>query len=431
MTTPRSRVAGALLWTVLWCVLVIDVQPWVARTGGPQGTTDSANNLVKGVVLGIVLMVAVLSTRAGFRTRIAASTWAYLGYALFLGATAVLLLDPASPMLRVLRLLTALFLMVLVWQPLIRVPERLVTAHLAGHVVLLATVLVGPVLWPGEAWRAVTTVGGGNRLQGVLLPMVPPRVGEIGAIVCGLAVVTLLARRIRPLPGSALVVAGLALVALSRTRTAAAALVAGLALALLLTRKTWAGRLATLGLPAAVAAAFLTVPALHGWLLRGQSPERLATLSGRTRTWNHILAEEVTAKTALIGHGLGNKAVLLRRGEGDIDVQPIDNSWLGLYWEAGLIGLAVVTLAFVLAWLAVLRAPTPYVRACGAMLIGYVTVASINENGLSDLSSMSLHLLVAAAIADADRLRHRRQSYSVRHAGAGGAQPVPVGAAER
>jgi len=39
--------------------------------------------------------------------------------------------------------------------------------------------------------------------------------------------------------------------------------------------------------------------------------------------------------------------------------------------------------------------------------MGYVSAASLNESGLSDLSSMTVHLLVAAAICDADRIRHR------------------------
>jgi hypothetical protein len=43
------------------------------------------------------------------------------------------------------------------------------------------------------------------------------------------------------------------------------------------------------------------------------------------------------------------------------------------------------------------------------LLLAYVTAASLNESGLSDLSSMTVHLLVAAAICDADRIRHRRR----------------------
>jgi hypothetical protein len=45
-----------------------------------------------------------------------------------------------------------------------------------------------------------------------------------------------------------------------------------------------------------------------------------------------------------------------------------------------------------------------------------VTAASLNESGLSDLSSMTVHLLVAAAICDADRLRHRQREQSARRA---------------
>jgi hypothetical protein len=44
------------------------------------------------------------------------------------------------------------------------------------------------------------------------------------------------------------------------------------------------------------------------------------------------------------------------------------------------------------------------------LLLGYVSVASLNESGLSDLSSMTLHLLVAAAVCDSDRLRARARA---------------------
>jgi len=127
-----------------------------------------------------------------------------------------------------------------------------------------------------------------------------------------------------------------------------------------------------------------------------------------------VLDEKVSIQTAIIGHGLGNKRVLLRRGEGDIDVMAIDNSWLGLYWETGLLAVTIVALALILAWVSVLRAPTPYVRACGALLLGYVTAASLNESGLSDLSSMTVHLLVAAAVCDADRIRQRSRNQAKR-----------------
>ena len=41
----------------------------------------------------------------------------------------------------------------------------------------------------------------------------------------------------------------------------------------------------------------------------------------------------------------------------------IDNSWLSLYWETGLLAVAIVGIAFIVAWISVLRAPTPYIKA--------------------------------------------------------------------
>ena len=89
--------------------------------------------------------------------------------------------------------------------------------------------------------------------------------------------------------------------------------------------------------------------------------------------------------------------------EGDIDVMAIDNGWLSVFWETGWLGVGLVLLALIAAVVAVARAPTPYVRAAAAFLIVYVAIASITETGLSDLSSQTLHLLLAAAAAYADR----------------------------
>jgi len=237
--------------------------------------------------------------------------------------------------------------------------------------------------------------------------MLPPRVGEVGAILLGLAVIGFFCRKLSFVPAAGLIGLGTVLVAASRTRTSAAAVALGLVIALIVTRKTWVGRLVSLGVPALIGIAFLTIGSLHTWLLRGQGTQQISSLSGRTTSWQAVLDEKVSIQTAIIGHGLGNKRVLLRRGEGDIDVMAIDNSWLGLYWETGLLAVTIVGIALIVAWISVLRAPTPYVKACGALLLGYITAASLNESGLSDLSSMTLHLLVAAAVCDADRIRHR------------------------
>jgi hypothetical protein len=423
LTSDRLRLAPAVpgtvedeverpawFWLMLWCLFVLGVQPWSSRVASPQGTTGSTNSVAKGLLLGAVFLVALAATKPGFRTRVNPVSWLYVMYVLFACATAFLLAEPVGPLTRLARFLIGLVFVFLLWRPLVQVPERLVRANLWAHLLLAATVVLSLAYAPSQAWRPLSSLGTGSRLQGVIIPMLPPRVGEVGAILLGLALIGLLCRKLSTLPAAALIGLGGVLIAASRTRTSAAAVVFGLAVALVVTRKTWVGRIASFAVPALIGLAFLTIGSLNTWLLRGQGTKQISSLSGRTTSWQAVIDEKVSTQTAIIGHGLGNKRVLLTRGEGNVGVMAIDNSWLSLYWETGLLAVAIVAVALIVAWVAVLRAPTPYIRACGALLLGYVTVASLNESGLSDLSSMTLHLLVAAAICDADRLRHRRRS---------------------
>jgi hypothetical protein len=409
-TVENANERPAWFWLMLWCLFVLGVQPWSSRVASPQGDTGSTNSMAKGLLLGAVFLIAVAATKPGFRTRVNPASWLYVMYVLFACATAFLLAEPIGPLTRLARFLIGLVLVFLMWRPLVQVPERLVRAHLWAHLLLGATVVLSLAYSPSEAWRPLRTLGAGSRLQGVIIPMLPPRVGEVGAILLGLALVGLVCRKLSTLPAVALIGLGGVLIAASRTRTAAAAVAAGLVIALIITRKTWAGRIACLAVPGLLGVAFLTIGSLHTWLLRGQGTQQLTSLSGRTTSWQAVIDEKVSTQTAIIGHGLGNKRILLLTGEGNIGVMAIDNSWLSLYWETGLLAVVIVAVALIVAWVSVLRAPTPYVKACGAVLLGYVTVASLNESGLSDLSSMTAHLLVAAAICDADRLRHRRRA---------------------
>ncbi|MEI8409355.1 MULTISPECIES: O-antigen ligase family protein [unclassified Kribbella] len=397
----------AWFWLMLWCLFVLGVQPWSSRVASPQGTTGSTNSMMKGLLLGAIFLVALAATKPGFRTRVNPASSLYVLYVLFACATAFLLAEPMGPLMRLARFLIGLVIIFLLWRPLVQTPERLIRAHLWAHLLLAATVMLSLAYAPSQAWRPLSSLGTGYRLQGVIIPMLPPRVGEVGAILLGLALIGFVCRKLSFVPAAGLIGLGTVLVAASRTRTSAAAVAFGLVLALILTRKTWLGRIVSLGVPALVGLAFLTIGSLHTWLLRGQGTRQISSLSGRTTSWQAVLDEKVSLQTAIIGHGLGNKRVLLRRGEGDIDVMAIDNSWLGLYWETGLLAVTIVGIALIVAWISVLRAPTPYVKACGALLLGYITAASLNESGLSDLSSMTLHLLVAAAVCDADRIRHR------------------------
>jgi hypothetical protein len=404
MAADRRRFPVEQLIAVsAWVLVVLNVQPWVRAPSGPQGRTAVEASSSKGVVLAAVFVVAVALAAPRFRARMPATYLVYIGYLFVAAATAFHLSDPVPPLLRVGRLGLALAIPLLLWRWLAGRPTLFLGAHRFAHALLGLVLIAGLVTAPGTAWEDAGSFGAGGRLQGVFLPMHPTRVGEVGAIIVGLTAIALVFRQTRRLPGAAIISLGLALIILSRTRTAAVALLVGLFAAFLLTRRHRLGRR---GLRTLLLLVLLAVPLLvplRSWAIREQDAERLASLTGRTLAWSAVLEQEASWRTVLLGHGLGNKGVLLRRGEGDIDVMAIDNGWLSVFWETGWLGVALVLLALIAAVVAVARAPTPYVRAAAAFLIVYVAIASITETGLSDLSSQTLHLLLAAAAAYADR----------------------------
>jgi hypothetical protein len=179
--------------------------------------------------------------------------------------------------------------------------------------------------------------------------------------------------------------------ALSHTRTAMLGLLVGLVVAglsLFLTsaraRRAFAWTVIFSGV---VAVAFAS--AVQTWVLRGQDEENFANLTGREKTWTALLEHPRTLMQEMFGVGLTNKS---------FNGLPIDSSWLSVYHEQGLVGVAIVTL-FLLTLLivAALRPPSPE-RACAVFLIAYCMVASYTESGLGDASPYLLHLFIAAGL---------------------------------
>jgi hypothetical protein len=327
----------------------------------------------------------------------------YATYLFVAAATAFHLLDPVTSLLRVVRLGLALAVPLLLWSLLTRDPNLFLRAHRTAHLLLGLTVFASLAAFPDRAWDYRGSVGAGRRLQGVILPMLSPRVGEVGAIIVGLTVIGLVLGKVRRVPGLIVIGLGSALLILSWTRTAAAALLVGLLFAFFATRKARPGRRAFTGLLLILLVVLAASP-VWSWATRGQSSVELSSFTGRTLAWSAVFDQESSLRTVTLGHGLGNKRILLRRGEGDIDVQAIDNGWITMFWETGLFGVILVFMAVVAAFVTAWRAPTHYVRAAALFLVIYVFIASFTETGLSDLSSQTLHLMVAACAAYADRL---------------------------
>lgn len=251
---------------------------------------------------------------------------------------------------------------------------------------VLLTVLAGLVVSPGSAFS-----GPEGRLVGAIWPIPAPQVGMYCAIAAGLSVVLWLMRSIDGRSAAVIAVPAIGLLLLSHTRTALAGLLSALVLAGLSevftnarVRRTLA---VTAGFGGVVAVAFGQV--VQNWLQRGQDAEQLASLTGRQKVWDLLLAKERTLGEQVFGVGLTDKSYA---------GLAIDNSWLSIYNEQGWVGIAIVVaiLGSLLAT-AALRPPSPE-RACAVFLIAYCIVASYTEVGLGDASPYLLNLAVAASL---------------------------------
>ncbi|MEU8591715.1 O-antigen ligase domain-containing protein [Streptomyces sp. NPDC048664] len=259
--------------------------------------------------------------------------------------------------------------------------------HIRMYFAVLGTVAAGAVASPGAAMPDLY----GGRLVGALWPLTPPQIGQYAAVIIGLAVLLLLGHRTDRTSAAVVVVPSLVLLALTHTRTATLGLLVGLALAIcsLVLTSAAARRFFSWTVLCCTVAAVGFASALQTWFLRGQSQENFTSLTGRAKVWDALLAAPRTTTEYLFGVGLGDKSF------GGL---PIDDSWLAVYNEQGMVGVVLVAaMIVVLGGVALLRPPS-LSRACAIFLISYCAIASYTEAGLGDASPYLLHLTVAASL---------------------------------
>ncbi|MFF4209387.1 O-antigen ligase domain-containing protein [Streptomyces sp. NPDC001796] len=265
--------------------------------------------------------------------------------------------------------------------------ETLIRHHIRMYFAVLGSVAAGLVVSPGAALPDLY----GGRLVGALWPLTPPQIGQYAAVIIGLTVLLLLGGRTDKTSAAVVIVPSLVLLGLTHTRTATLGLLVGLALAIgsLLLTSTAARRFFTWAVLSATVAAVGFASVLQAWFLRGQSKENFSSLTGRAKVWDALLAAPRTTGEQLFGVGLGDKSF------GGL---PIDNSWLAVYNEQGLVGVTLVAaFLIVLGGVALLRPPSLQ-RACAIFLISYCALASYTEAGLGDASPYLLHLALAASL---------------------------------
>ncbi|MET9497915.1 O-antigen ligase domain-containing protein [Streptomyces sp. NPDC006552] len=259
--------------------------------------------------------------------------------------------------------------------------------HIRMYFAAIATAAAGLAISPGAAMPELY----GGRLVGALWPLTPPQIGQYAAVIIGLTVLLLLARGTDGRGAAVIIVVALVLLAMTHTRTATLGLLVGLLLAIgsLVLTSAAARRFFAWSVVVATVAGLALASALQAWFLRGQSKENFSSLTGRAKVWDALLAAPRSTAEQLFGTGLGDKSF------GGL---PIDNSWLAVYNEQGLTGVALVAAMFVvLGGVALLRPPSP-ARAGAIFLISYVAMSSYTEAGLGDASPYLLHLALAASL---------------------------------
>ncbi|MGW7362229.1 O-antigen ligase domain-containing protein [Streptomyces sp. NPDC054841] len=369
---------------VVWGLLVLNT----LGSAGAKTIIPLPRSLIQMATMGALVAAFTLALAVNLRLRIRASAFLFL-LTLLLVLSVISSADLESgfgALFRCARLalfVGTLWLLSRWWDG----GPTFVRHHIRMYFAVLGSVAAGLVISPGAAMPELY----GGRLVGALWPLTPPQIGQYAAVIIGLTVLLVLGRRTDRAGAAVVIVPSLVLLALTHTRTATLGLLIGLALAIgsLILTSAAARRFFAWAVLCATVAAVAFSSALQAWFLRGQSQENFSNLTGRAKVWDALLAAPRTISEYLFGAGLGDKSF------GGL---PIDNSWLAVYHEQGMTGVAIVAaIIIVLGGVALLRPPSLQ-RACAIFLISYCAIASYTEAGLGDASPYLLHLAVAASL---------------------------------
>jgi hypothetical protein len=273
----------------------------------------------------------------------------------------------------------------------------LLRAHLLVLRVIIASVWLGAALAPGPAFSA------GGRLSGVVWPMPPPQVAHYAAVLFGCTVVLWFCGVIAGRGMAITLVAAVAALVATHTRTALLGAVLGLIVAgaSLFLARARVRRTTAVVVPLVIVAWLVFSSLIVSWLARGQSATDLTQLTGRTRVWAAAAQQELTIVQDLFGIGLTNKS---------FDGLPIDSSWVATKIELGRLGVGITVAILLALFLAAITRPAGPRRAIALFLIVYCLTASFTETGLGDASPYILDLAVAASLlANPPQLTRRRQ----------------------
>ncbi len=244
-----------------------------------------------------------------------------------------------------------------------------------------------------------------GRLNGIVLPMAATRLGAVGGVTAGLAVLRCSDAARRRQRDILFVAIGIAVVLLTNTRTALIAFAVSVVFSLVVLARRVPrvrGILALSGVLISVMPLLFSQYAQR-WFNRGQSASELTSLTGRRVTWNLVLDFKRTTMQRYFGLGLSNKTVFGRA---------IDNGWLAIFHTQGFIGIGIVAVLLLVLLGKVGFERDPLARSIALFLVCYSLVSSYSETGIGDVSFYFLGLLAVDAMVRSRRTTPSASSYA-------------------
>ncbi|MEX0429544.1 hypothetical protein AB3X52_18150 [Nocardioides sp. DS6] len=386
---PRTAAGGVrakrlpLFVVLAWGMLVLNVLPFLGATTVLPIPRTAAQVVNQGALLAALGFALLANHRGLLRSSfflVLVSLLPIAGLAAGFHATYV-----TGAVFRAARFATFVAVLWLLSPWFGRRDLTILRSHLAVLRILVGSVVLGLAVAPGTA-RSFD-----GRLAGVIWPIPATQVGHYAAVLLGVTVIGW-ACRLVPTRGALLTVLVAApVLLLSHTRTALLALLVALLVAgaTLFLSQARVRRVSATGALVGLLAATVFASQVTHWLLRGQTTQNVGQLTGRTKVWDMVFAQQRSLGHDLFGSGMSNMS---------FNGLPIDSNWVATYLDGGWFGLMVeAAFLLVLLLMVAVRVRGPQ-RAIGAFLVVYVLISSITETGLSAPSSYLLDLVVAAAL---------------------------------
>jgi O-antigen ligase len=222
---------------------------------------------------------------------------------------------------------------------------------------LLCSTYVGVVLFPSKAFLLYPDALLKQQLQGVIPVINPNSLGQMAALIGAIAVIRFLYSKKERARILYILLSGLAFVTLilSQTRTSFVAFISVLGFVFILSRRWALVPLATIviiGMLLMLVASPAVMDALYSYFLRGQNAELLFSFTGRMYYWG--LAWELIQQSPIKGYGFyaGHRADTIK---GLAIYSSLDNTYIEILQNIGILGLLPILLAFTITWKRILR----------------------------------------------------------------------------